>query len=338
MIKDAIAQLTTGTSLTAEQASLAMEDIMKGEATSAQIGAFLTALRCKGESAEEILGLAKTMRSNAVTVDAGEDTIDIVGTGGDNAGTFNISTITAFVVAAAGIRVAKHGNRAATGTCGSADVLEEMGVNIELGAAQVAACINRVGIGFMFAPLFHPAMKYAATTRREIGIRTVFNILGPLTNPAGARAQLLGVADRILLEKLAIVLKGLGCRQAMVVCGEDGLDEVTVCGRTHICRIDKNEMHIYSITPEECGLPCAPPDSLRGGGSGRNAHIFRSLLEGEKGPCRDAICMNAAAAFIVAGKVKTFGEGVELAAALIDSGAVGEKLSSLKELSRSFIS
>lgn len=336
MIKEAIALLVDGTSLTSTHASLAMEDIMSGEATPSQISAFITALRCKQESAEEIIGLAQTMRARAIPVHAGEDLIDIVGTGGDNAGTFNISTITAFVVAAAGIKVAKHGNRAATGKCGSADVLEALGVNIQLNAEQVATCIDKVGIGFMFAPLFHPAMKYAAPVRREIGIRTVFNILGPLTNPAAATSQLLGVADRSLLEKFAVVLRGLGCQKAMVVSGEDGMDEVTVCGKTYICRIDGDKIDTYSTLPEDCGLACTTPESLKGGESGENARIFRDILAGQKGPRRDAVLMNAAAAFTVANKAESLREGADLAANLIDNGAAAQKLHMFIEMSRSF--
>jgi anthranilate phosphoribosyltransferase len=276
------------------------------------------------------------MRRNAVSVHAGDNLLDIVGTGGDNAGTFNISTLTAFIVAAGGIKVAKHGNRAATGKCGSADVLEVLGVNIGLDAEKVAECINRIGIGFMFAPYFHPAMKYAAPTRREIGIRTVFNILGPLTNPAAATSYLLGVADSLQLEKLACVLKGLGCRHSMVVYGEDGLDEITVCAKTHICQIKDNAITTHSITPEQCGLSRAEKDSLKGGDSAENARIFLDVLSGEKGPRRDAVLMNAAAAFIIADRVPCFTEGVTLAAIMIDSGKAVDKLNEVKSLSRSF--
>jgi anthranilate phosphoribosyltransferase len=312
-----------------------MEEIMEGKATPAQLGAFLTALRIKGETAEEIAGLASVMRAKATRVLITEPVLDIVGTGGDGANTFNISTTAAFVAAGAGLKVAKHGNRAASSQCGSADVLEALGVRIELNAEQVQRCIEQVGIGFMFAPAFHPAMKYAAVPRREIGIRTVFNILGPLTNPASARAQVLGVADRMLVEKMALALKGLGCHHALVVHGEDGLDEITINGQTQVYEVKDGSIKIYSISPEDLSLARADLSSLRGGTVTENAAILRSVLTGAPGPRRDVVLMNAAAALLAGDRVDTLQQGVALAGEVIDSGHALAKLERLIEFSQS---
>ena len=265
MIKEAIGQLVGGHSLTMDEASTVMNEIMEGTATPAQFGAFVTALRLKGETVEEIAGLARTMRAKALQVSISEPAVDTCGTGGDGQGTFNISTTAAFVVAACGLKVAKHGNRAMSSQCGSADVLEALGVKIDLNPAQVQKCLETVGIGFMLAPVFHPAMKFAAAPRKEVGIRTVFNILGPLTNPAGAGAQLLGVPEKGLTEKMATVLKMLGCRHALVVYGEDGLDEITITGKTFVSELKKGSIKNYEVTPEDLGLSRAKPDSLKGG-------------------------------------------------------------------------
>ena len=253
MIREAIQALIEGNSLTMGEAAQVMEEIMGGEVTPAQFGSFVTVLRLKGETVEEIAGLVKTMRAKAIKVVTADPVIDVVGTGGDGSNTFNISTAAALVVAGAGLKVAKHGNRAMSSQCGSADVLEALGVKIDLKAEQVQRCLNEVGIGFMFAPVFHPAMKYAAAPRREIGIRTVFNILGPLTNPAGAKAQLLGVGDESLIEKLALVLQGLGCQYALLVHGEDGLDEITITGKTHVCELKNDNIKRYTVSPEDFG-------------------------------------------------------------------------------------
>jgi anthranilate phosphoribosyltransferase len=337
MIKEAIEVLVSGRSLTMEQAAQVMQEIMGGEATPAQIGSFVTALRIKGETVEEIVGFAKTMRANAVPICIDEPVVDTCGTGGDGAHTFNISTAAAFVVAGAGLKVAKHGNRAMSSQCGSADVLEASGVKIELDATQVQSCLKKVGIGFMFAPLFHPAMKHAAAPRREIGIRTVFNILGPLTNPAGAKAQVLGVADGLLVEKLALVLQNLGCHHALVVHGEDGLDEITITGKTRVCELKTGRIENYSISPEDFGIARAraSADRLKGGSARENADLLRSILAGAKGPQSDVVLMNAAAVLVAGDKVETLKQGAALAKDAIDSGRALSKLEELIEFSQS---
>ncbi len=334
MIKEAIAALVSGCSLAADEAAQVMEEIMQGEATPAQFGAFVTALRLKGETVDEIVGLARTMRAKAIPVITDGPVVDTCGTGGDGSHTFNISTTAAFVAAGAGLKVAKHGNRAMSSQCGSADVLEALGVKIDLNAEQVQRCLHEVGIGFMFAPAFHPAMKYASVPRREIGIRTVFNILGPLTNPAGAKAQVLGVADDSLVEKLALALQQLGCNHALVVHGEDGLDEITVSGKTHICELKDNHIVNYSITPENIGLTCASSDSLKGGSAKENAEMLRNILSGTSGPQKDAVLMNTAAVLLAGDKVETLRRGVELAQKTIDSGYALNKLEQLIKLSQ----
>jgi len=260
---------------------------------------------------------------------------DVVGTGGDNSNTFNISTTAAFVAAGAGLKVAKHGNRAASSQCGSADVLEALGVRIDLNAGQVQRCLKEVGIGFMFAPVFHPAMKYATAPRREIGIRTVFNILGPLTNPAGVKAQVLGVADELLVEKLASVLQGLGCHHALVVHGEDGLDEITVTGKTQVCELKDDSIRSYSISPEDFGLSRAGLDSLRGGTASENAALLCSILAGAPGPQRDVVLINAAAGLLIGDRVEALQQGVALATEVIDSGHASTKLEQLIKFSQS---
>ncbi len=335
MIREAIAALVSKRSLTAEQAAQVMEEIMNGEATPSQIAAFATALRIKGETVDEIIGLAKTMRAKAIPVIIDEFVVDTCGTGGDGSHTFNISTAAAFVAAATGLKVAKHGNRAMSSQCGSADVLEALGVKINLNAQQVLKCIQEVGIGFMFAPIFHPAMKYAAVPRREIGIRTVFNILGPLTNPAGPKAQVLGVADMLTIEKLTLVLKGLGCQHALVVSGEDGLDEITISGKTKVYELKDARIESYTISPEDLGLCRASLDSVKGGDIEANAGLLRSVLAGALGPQRDIVLMNAAAVLLVGNKVDTLRQGVTLATEAIDSGQALKKLEQLIELSQS---
>ncbi len=336
MIREAIDALVQGQSLTMEQAAAVMEEIMSGEATPAQFGAFVTALRLKGETVEEIAGMARAMRAKAVPVKVSGPVVDTCGTGGDGSHTFNISTTVAFVVAGAGLVVAKHGNRGMSSGCGSADVLEQLGVKIDLGAREVERCIDEVGMGFMFAPIFHPAMKYASAPRREIGIRTVFNILGPLTNPAGASAQMLGVADRALTAKMAEVLKLLGCHHALVVHGEDGLDEITLGGRTSVCELDKGTIRSYSIDPVELGFSRVGVENLRGGSPQQNADILLRVLKGEKGPHRDIVLLNAAAALVAGNRAQTLQDGGALAREAIDSGRSREKLEQLIAVSQSF--
>lgn len=336
MIREAIDTLVSGQSLTMEQAAGVMDEIMSGEATPAQFGAFVTALRLKGETVEEIAGMAQVMRERAVPVAASGPVVDTCGTGGDGSQTFNISTTVAFVVAGAGLKVAKHGNRGMSSGCGSADVLEQLGVKIDLGAREVENCLDQVGIGFMFAPIFHPAMKYASAPRREIGIRTVFNILGPLTNPAGANAQMLGVADSSLTLKMAEVLKLLGCQHALVVHGEDGLDEITLGGRTTVCELNKGVIKGYSINPEDFGFPRASVESLKGGSPQHNADTLLRVLKGEKGPRRDIVLLNAAAALVAGDKAQTMEDGIALARETIDSGRALEKLEGLIAVSQSF--
>ncbi len=335
MIKEAIAILVSRQSLTVGQASEVMEEIMRGTATPAQVAAFATALRLKGETVEEIIGLAKAMRANAISVQIKEPVVDTCGTGGDGSGTFNISTAAAFVAAAAGVKVAKHGNRAMSSQCGSADVLEALGVKIDLNAAQVKKCLTKVGIAFMFAPAFHPAMKHAAVPRREIGIRTVFNILGPLTNPAGASAQVLGVASDSLVRKIAQVLQGLGCNHALVVHGSDGLDEITISGKTRICELKGSRINSYAIGPQDFDLPIASSDSLKGGSIHENATLLRDILAGALGPRRDVVLMNAAAVLLAGDRAKTLRQGISLAREAIDNGSALAKLERLIQFSQS---
>lgn len=336
MIIEAINKLVCGESLSDEEAAGAMEEIMDGEATPAQISAMLIGLRMKGETVEEIAGLARVMRSRATPVEISDrNVVDTCGTGGDRSGTFNISTTAAIVAAAAGVPIAKHGNRAMSSKCGSADVLEALGVEINLDSEEVARCVRQVGIGFMFAPLFHPAMKYAAPVRRELGTRTVFNILGPLTNPAGARAQVLGVADPALVPKMAGVLERLGAHHALVVHGHGGLDELSTTGPSLIYRVRAGfpTEHI-SLKPSDVGLPDATLSALIGGSAEENAEIVRSVLSGEPGARRDVVLLNAAAALYAADAVASLREGISVAGDAIDNGAALKTLGSLVEFSK----
>jgi anthranilate phosphoribosyltransferase len=342
MIKEAISLMVSGQSLTMEQAAEVMEEMTSGQVTTAQFGAFVTALRIKGETADEIAGLASVMRAKSVRVDIAEPVIDIVGTGGDNSRSFNISTAAAFVAAGAGIKVAKHNNRAMTSQCGSADVLEALGMEIELDAGQVKDCLEKVGIGFMFAPLFHPAMKFAAAPRREIGIRTIFNILGPLTNPALADSIVLGVASQELGEKMAQVFKRLGSKYAMVVHSLNGMDEISLAGQSFIWELRDGKITEYQVSPEDFGLAAAGAETLAGGTPQENAAILRTVLEGEKGPRRDAVVVNAAAGIAISQLIKhpsglpSLKEGVGIAQEAIDSGRALDKLEKLITLSRSY--
>ena len=326
MIKQTIETLIEGQDLSQETAQRAMEFIMTGEATPAQLAAFLTALRMKGETVDEITGFAKAMREAAVPVNVDGPVIDTCGTGGDGSGSYNIYTASAIVAAAAGVRVAKHGNRSASSKCGSADVLEALGVRIAVTPEQAQRCLDKVGIAFLFAQAFHPAMRHVAPVRSELGIRTVFNILGPLANPAKATRQVLGVADAELAPKMAGILQQLGVEKALVVHGADGLDEISLSGPTSVYEVDGDEIKQYAVSPEELGLPTADRSALAGGDKETNAEILRALFRGESGPKRDALLANAAAALYVGGKTTSLIEGVNAAAEVIDSGAVLRKL------------
>jgi len=334
MIREAIERLASGRDLAREEAAQVMRDIVEGEATAAQLGAFLTALRVKEETAEEMAGMAAVMREKALRVDVEGPLVDTCGTGGDAKGTFNISTAAAFVVAGAGLRVAKHGNRAASGACGSADVLEALGVKIDLSPKAVRRCIEEIGIGFMFAPRYHPAMKFAADVRREIGIRTVFNVLGPLTNPARPEGQLLGVAHPSLGEKMARVLDLLGTRRALVVCGEDGLDELGLSGENRVWDLEHGAVRTYTISLQEVGLDSAPIEALKGGSPDDNARIMQRVLHGEPGPMHDVVVLNGAAAIVAGSEAHTLEQGAELARHAIKSGGAALALDRLVELSR----
>jgi anthranilate phosphoribosyltransferase len=334
MIREAIGAVSSGRSLSRAEAADVMREIMEGGATPAQLGAFLTALSIKGETPAEIAGMASVMREKALRVNVSGPLIDTCGTGGDGKNTFNISTAAAFVAAGAGLKVAKHGNRAASGSCGSADVLEALGVKIDLPPEGVERCINEVGLGFMFAPVFHPAMRYAAPVRREIGIRTVFNILGPLTNPAGVQSQLLGVAHAGLGEKMAQVLKLLGIHHAIIVHGEDGLDELTLSGKTEAWEVLNGVIHRWTLPVELTGLPETPIDKIKGGTREENAATMRRVFRGESGPIRDVVLLNSGAALVAGDRVKTVSQGIEMATAVVDSGEAFRKLDALVELSQ----
>ena len=336
MIRESIDTVVSGRSLTMEEASSVMREIMEGEATPAQLGAFLTALALKGETTQEITGMARVMRDMALRVEVDGELVDTVGTGGDGKNTFNISTATAFVAAGAGLKVAKHGNRAASGSCGSADVLEALGVQIELSPVAVAQCINEVGVGFMFAPAFHPAMRHAGPVRREIGIRTVFNILGPLTNPAGAQTQLLGVAFPELGGIMAEVLGLLGSHHAMIVHGAGGLDEISLSGDTSVWEVRGGQVEEWTIRVEDTGLPETPIEAIRGGSKEENAATMRRLFQGEQGAVRDMVLLNSAGVLMVGDKAETIRQGVEMSAGIIDSGAALAKLDQMVEVTQRF--
>jgi anthranilate phosphoribosyltransferase len=345
IITEAVRVLVDRRDLTRIEAAAAMEAIMTGAATHAQIAAFLTALRMKGETVEELIGFAQVMRQKVVRVRTrGEEVaaltgtdremlLDTAGTGGDAAGTFNVSTATAFVLAGAGLRVAKHGNRSVSSLCGSADVVETLGVSLELTPAQVARCIDEVGIGFLYAPLLHTAMKHVMPARREMGIRTVFNMLGPLTNPAAANAQIIGVYASDLTEPLARVLAELGTVRAFVVHGADGLDEISNTGESRLSEVREGVVRTFTLKPEDFGLPRASIADLRGGDREQNAEIIKGILAGEDGPKRDIVLMNAAAALVAGGKAPDLKEGVALAAHSIDSRAARGTLERLVTLS-----
>lgn len=333
MIKEAIGKVVTGIDLSEVEMVGVMDEIMSGEATQAQIGAFITALRLKGETVEEIAGAATVMRRKATRVEVKTSDgilVDTCGTGGDASGTFNVSTTAAFVVAGAGVLVAKHGNRSITSKCGSADVLEALGVDLSLAPERIGKCVEEVGIGFMFAPALHGAMKHAIGPRREIGIRTVFNILGPLTNPAGANVQVMGVFDPSLTETLAEVLGKLGAKRALVVCGEGGMDELTVTGKTTVADWNGDKVVTYAVTPEEVGLTRATLDDLRGSETAAEAaQQVRAILSGESGPKLDMVLLNAGAALMAAGKADDLAGGIAIAREVVASGAALQKLEAL---------
>ena len=328
--REVLSQITKRQDLSHEDAASVMHELMTGAMSATQIGALLTGLHMKGETDAEIAGFAQTMRKLATRIDTKRaPLVDTCGTGGDHAGTFNISTTAAFVVAGAGVAVAKHGNRSATSKCGSADVLETLGVNIEASPEVAGHCIDEVGIGFLFARSCHTAMKHVAPIRQELGHRTVFNILGPLTNPAGADRQVIGVFDVSLLEKLANVLLALGSKHAFVVAGADGLDEFTITDATHVAEVAHGEVRLYDFTPEEAGLERAPNASLAGGDAAENASILKEVLAGATGPRRDIVLLNASAALVAGEMVADIPEGISVARQSIDSGAAKEKLNAL---------
>lgn len=325
---EAIAKLVRREDLDESEAAEAMETLMRGDATPVQIAGFIVALRTKGETTAEIAGLARAARANAtpIEVEGRDSLLDVVGTGGDGIGTFNISTISALVAAAAGARVAKHGNRAASSLCGSADVLEALGVKIDLSPEQAARCLEATGITFLFAPVYHPSFRYAGVPRRELGVRTVFNILGPLCNPAGAGCQALGVADASLLEKMADVLQRLGARRALVFHAADGMDELSTSGPSRVIEVMDGTRREYHLDATELGLERAPLDAVRGGDPAANAAIARDVLAGRTGPRRDIVLLNAAAALRAAGLAEDWKEGIAVAADTLDSGRAAAKL------------
>jgi anthranilate phosphoribosyltransferase len=346
IITEAVRALVDRRDLSRIEAAAAMEAIMSGAATNAQIAAFLTALRMKGETVEELIGFAQVMRQKVVRIRTRADEvaaltgtdremlIDTCGTGGDATGTFNVSTATAFVVAGAGLKVAKHGNRSVSSLCGSADVVEALGIHLDLTPQKVGRCVDEVGIGFLYAPLLHTAMKHVMPARREMGIRTVFNMLGPLTNPAGANAQVIGVYSAALTEPLARVLAELGTIRAFVVHGADNLDEISNTGESRVSEVREGLVRSFTVRPEDFGLPRATIKDLQGGDREQNAQIIRMLLDGEPGPRRDIVLMNAAAALVAGARARDLKEGVALAARSIDGGAARRKLEDLIALSR----
>ena len=349
MIQEAIARVVDGKDLTQEAMMAVMEEIMSGQATSSQIAALITGLRMKGETVDEITAAAWVMRSKATRISWKEGEtrsggqrrennqqvlLDTCGTGGDQTHTFNISTASAFVVAGAGVAVAKHGNRSVSSSCGSADVCEALGINLHLPPANIADCIRLHGMGFLYAPSLHPAMKHAVTPRREIGIRTIFNVLGPLTNPAGATAQLVGVYRRDLTRMLAEALRRLGCQRAMVVCGSDGMDEITTTGETCFCELKAGQLTEGTMCPEEFGLPRSGREDLRGGTAQENASLILSVLRGQPGPRRDVVLLNAGAALYTAGAAQDLPEGIERARRSIDEGKALARLQRIAQYSQ----
>ena len=334
MIKDAIAKLVEGRPLTDQEASFSMREIMDGDASPAQIAAFVTALRLKGETLEEVLSMSQVMREKSLHVDVEGPVIDTCGTGGDASGTFNISTTVGLVVAGSGTKVAKHGNRAASGSTGSADVLEELGVSIQLSPEDVKKCIEETGFGFMFAQIFHPAMKFAAVPRKEIGIRTIFNTLGPLMNPARANAQVFGMADPGLANLVTQFLTKQSVHHALVVHGEDGLDEISLAGKTDVWELKDGTVSTYTVMPDDFGLDVIDNLELKVKSIKESASVIKSILDGDLGPRRDVVLANASAALVAADRAKTFRDGVLIAREAIDSGQSKRVLNHLIELSQ----
>jgi len=328
-----IGKIATGESLSRDEAAHAFDKMMSGEATPAQMGGLLMALRIRGETVDEITGAVTTMRAKMLRVDAPKDAIDVVGTGGDAAGSYNISTCAAFIVAGAGVPVAKHGNRALSSRSGAADVLGALGVKLELTPEQIGQCVREAGIGFMFAPAHHPAMKHVGPARVELGTRTIFNLLGPLSNPAGVKRQMVGVFARPWIEPLAHVLGALGCERAWVVHGSDGLDEITTSGPTYVASLEGGKVTTFEVTPEQAGLKRAATADLKGADAAHNAEALRGVLDGKPGPFRDVAILNAAAALVVAGKAKNIKEGAALAAKSVDSGEAKKRLDRLVAVS-----
>ncbi|ODN68780.1 Anthranilate phosphoribosyltransferase [Methylobrevis pamukkalensis] len=332
-LQDPDRQGATGAPLSQEEARTAFDVMMSGEATPSQIGGFLMALRVRGETVDEISGAVSVMREKMLTVDAPADSIDIVGTGGDGSGSVNISTASAIVAAGAGLYVAKHGNRALSSRSGSADVLMSLGINLEIGPAKIAECVREAGVGFMFAPAHHSAMKYVGPSRVELGTRTIFNLLGPLSNPAGVRRQLVGVFAGQWVEPIAEVLARLGSERAWVVHGSDGLDEITVTGPTRVAALEDGRVTTFDVAPEDVGLARHPADALKGGTADENAAALRGVLDGTRNAYRDAVLMNAGAGILLAGKADDFAGGVAMAAEAIDSGAALRALERLVAVS-----
>ena len=332
MIKEAILKVYKNEDLTYGEAYETMDEIMSGEASEVQMSAYLTAMSMKGETIDEITASAEAMRAHCVRLLNDEDVLEIVGTGGDGSNTFNISTTSSIVISAAGVPVAKHGNRSASSKCGAADVLEELGVNINISPEKSLSCLKEINLCFLFAQNYHLSMKYVAGVRKELSIRTIFNILGPLTSPAGASMEVLGVYERELLEPLADVLKNLGVKSAMVVYGMDGMDEISSSDKTAICELKDSETRTYEISPEDFGMDVASKEDLVGGEAEENAKITRAVLNGEKGPRRNAVLLNSAAGLYVAGMVDSLEEGVKLAEDVIDSGKAMEQLEKFIEV------
>jgi anthranilate phosphoribosyltransferase len=328
-LKGLLAKVASGAAMTREESSQAFDCMMSGEATPSQMGGLLMALRVRGETVDEITGAVTTMRAKMVKVAAPPDAIDVVGTGGDASGSFNISTCAALIVAGAGVPVAKHGNRALSSRSGAADVLMALGVNIDLRADEITRCIYEAGIGFMFAPAHHPATKNVAATRLELGTRTIFNLLGPLSNPAGVKRQMIGVFSRQWIDPMAQVLKNLGSECVWVAHGSDGLDELTTSGPTHIASLEDGNVRTFEVNPEDIGIARVKPEALRGGDAETNAAALMGVLKGNKGPFRDIAILNAAAALIVAGRAKDLKEGAALATKSIDSGEAEGRLDRL---------
>ena len=336
MIEKAIGKLVDNVHLTADEAEEVMDQIMNGDATEAQIGGYLVALRMLGESPDEIAGSVRSMRSKSTKIKTSHPhVVDVVGTGGDGTNTFNISTTTALIVSATGQPVAKHGNRSVSSNSGAADVLKELGVNIEISSEKVGACLDEVGIAFLFAPLLHGAMKHAIGPRRELAMRSIFNVMGPLTNPANAQTLLVGVYSEMLTELIADVLSKLDCQRAFVVHGLDGMDEITLCDSTKVSEWDGVQVRTYNITPEDFGFQKVESKELLGGNPEENAQITRRILNGEKGAKRNIVLMNVSATLLVSGKVDNFLEGVNLASETIDNGDAGKKLDQLIEVTNS---